>query len=56
MKVVDTSVVFPHKKGLPYKRALKSLCEEHCGLVIQQEDEHSVGHDSAVSSLDSGLI
>ena len=37
-KCIDTSVVFPHKRGLPYKRALKTLMHEYCGLVIQQED------------------
>ena len=50
-KCIDTSVVFPHKRGLPYKRALKTLMHEYCGLVIQQEDEgDTFGHDSAVSS------
>ena len=48
-KCIDTSVIFPHKKGLPYKRSLKNLMLEHCGQVIQQEDESGAfGHDSAV--------
>lgn len=50
LKCVDTSVIFPHKKGLPYKRSLKNLMLENCGTVIQQEDEMGgFGHDSAVS-------
>ena len=50
-KCIDTSVIFPHKKGLPYKRSLKNLMLENCGQVIQQEDESGAfGHDSAVST------
>lgn len=45
---VDTSVIYPHKKGLPFKRSLKMLMLENCGAVIQQEDESGAfGHDSA---------
>ncbi|KRY37220.1 RNA exonuclease 1 -like protein [Trichinella spiralis] len=43
MKVVDTSVVFPHRRGLPYKRALKSLAMEYLKKIIQ---ENVGGHDS----------
>lgn len=35
-KVVDTSVVFPHKLGLPYKRALRNLMSEHLQIIIQE--------------------
>lgn len=42
-KVVDTSVVFPHKLGLPYKRALRNLMSEHLQIIIQ---ENAQGHDS----------
>lgn len=34
-KVVDTSVVFPHRLGLPYKRALRNLMAEHLKKIIQ---------------------
>ncbi|KAL1239318.1 RNA exonuclease [Trichinella pseudospiralis] len=43
MKVVDTSVVFPHRRGLPYKRALKGLAMEYLKKIIQ---ENVGGHDS----------
>jgi len=33
--VVDTSVMFPHTRGYPYKRALKNLCYEYLRKVIQ---------------------
>jgi len=38
-KVVDTSVVFPHKLGLPYKRALRNLMSEHLQKIIQEDGE-----------------
>lgn len=41
--VVDTSVVFPHKMGLPYKRALRTLMAEYLNKIIQNNVE---GHDS----------
>merc|ERR1712037_495307 len=41
--VVDTSVVFPHKMGPPYKRALRMLCQERLRRIIQDSVD---GHDS----------
>lgn len=37
MSVVDTSVVFPHKMGPPYKRGLKVLSAELLKRIIQNE-------------------
>ncbi|XP_066430594.1 RNA exonuclease 1 homolog isoform X2 [Eleutherodactylus coqui] len=42
--VVDTAVVFPHRLGLPYKRALRSLMADHLKRIIQDNVE---GHDSS---------
>ncbi|XP_030583599.1 RNA exonuclease 1 homolog [Archocentrus centrarchus] len=42
--VVDTAIVFPHRLGLPYKRALKSLMADHLKRIIQDNVE---GHDSS---------
>ena len=33
--VVDTAIVFPHRKGPPYKRALKTLMAEYMQKFIQ---------------------
>lgn len=33
--VVDTAIVFPHRLGLPYKRALKNLIADHLKRIIQ---------------------
>ena len=41
--VIDTSVVFPHKMGPPYKRALRNLMSEFLQKIIQEDVE---GHDS----------
>ncbi|CAF4074874.1 unnamed protein product [Rotaria sp. Silwood2] len=41
--VVDTSLVFPHAKGKPFKRALKTLMTEFLTKIIQ---ENTDGHDS----------
>ncbi|CAH0731929.1 unnamed protein product, partial [Brenthis ino] len=42
--VVDTSVLFPHKMGPPYKRALRNLSSEYLKKIIQNSVD---GHDSA---------
>ncbi|XP_065069883.1 RNA exonuclease 1 homolog isoform X2 [Rhopilema esculentum] len=42
-KIVDTALIFPHRLGLPYKRALKTLMGEFLQKIIQDSDG---GHDS----------
>uniref|UniRef100_A0A8C9XWC8 REX1, RNA exonuclease 1 homolog n=1 Tax=Sander lucioperca TaxID=283035 RepID=A0A8C9XWC8_SANLU len=42
--VVDTAIVFPHRLGLPYKRALRNLMSDHLKRIIQDNVE---GHDSS---------
>ncbi|KAI1712357.1 putative RNA exonuclease pqe-1 [Ditylenchus destructor] len=42
-RVVDTSVVFPHRLGPPKKRALKTLTSEILQKIIQEDE---TGHDS----------
>uniref|UniRef100_A0A7N6A318 Exonuclease domain-containing protein n=1 Tax=Anabas testudineus TaxID=64144 RepID=A0A7N6A318_ANATE len=42
--IVDTAIVFPHRLGLPYKRALKNLMADHLKRIIQDNVE---GHDSS---------
>ncbi|KAA0183895.1 hypothetical protein HAZT_HAZT004099 [Hyalella azteca] len=37
--VVDTSVLFPHKMGPPYKRALRNLASEHLKKIIQNDGD-----------------
>ena len=33
--VIDTAEVFPHRRGLPFKRALRTLAAEHLQKIIQ---------------------
>lgn len=47
-KIVDTSVLFPHKFGLPHKRALRDLAREYLKKIIQNDVQ---GHDSAEDAL-----
>lgn len=35
--VVDTAQVFPHKRGLPFKRALRNLTAEFLKKIIQDD-------------------
>lgn len=54
-QVVDTALLYPHKRGPPLKRALKTLANEVLNRIIQTGDEEGGGHDSledAVSSLE----
>ena len=38
-KVVDTSIVFPHRLGPPYKRALRNLMADYLKKIIQDSGE-----------------
>ncbi|XP_029939486.1 RNA exonuclease 1 homolog [Salarias fasciatus] len=42
--IVDTAIVFPHRLGLPYKRALKNLMADYLKRIIQDDVG---GHDSS---------
>ncbi|XP_068095994.1 RNA exonuclease 1 homolog [Hyperolius riggenbachi] len=42
--VVDTSIVFPHRLGLPHKRALRNLIADYLRRIIQDSVD---GHDSS---------
>lgn len=42
-RIIDTSLVFPHFYGLPYRRSLRSLCNSYLKRDIQ---DNAWGHDS----------
>ncbi|KAG6461673.1 hypothetical protein O3G_MSEX012778 [Manduca sexta] len=47
--VIDTSVLFPHKMGPPYKRALRNLSSEYLKKIIQNSvDGHNSAEDATV--------
>nr|POE48985.1 rna exonuclease 3 [Quercus suber] len=43
--IVDTILLFPHRRGLPMRLGLRALAEQHLGRAIQQSSKH--GHDSS---------
>lgn len=49
-RVVDTVVLFPHQRGLPFKRALRILAKEYLNRSIQTGDE-TVGHSASEDAL-----
>lgn len=46
--VIDTTDVFPHRKGLPFKRALRTIVAEVMMKIIQDDVG---GHDSAEDAI-----
>lgn len=44
--VVDTSVLFPHPKGHPFKHSLKWLAQKYLNRDVQKGDGTMQGHDS----------
>lgn len=49
-RCVDTAVLFPHRAGAPYRRALRELVKEHLGQIIQAGGA-TVGHSSVEDSI-----
>ena len=51
-KVIDTTALFPHPRGLPYKHSLKKLASMYLNKDIQtgSKEGESVGHDSIEDS------
>ena len=47
-RIVDTAIVFPHRKGAPFKRALATLVREYLEKIIQEDDG---GHDSTEDAI-----
>merc|ERR1712061_495959 len=43
MTVIDTSLVFPHYYGMPFRRSLKSIVQSYLKREIQAEEK--CGHD-----------
>jgi RNA exonuclease 1 len=48
-RCVDTAILFPHRAGAPYRRALKDLVKEHLGTLIQTAG--AAGHSSVEDSV-----
>jgi hypothetical protein len=53
--LIDTILLYPHRRGLPYRYGLKMLTETTLNRLIQVEDSHDVqGHDSAEDARAAG--
>lgn len=50
--IVDTVLLFPHRRGLPCRLSLRALAEEHLGRHIQQTS--AGGHDSGEDAKATG--
>lgn len=35
--IIDTAFLFPHKRGLPFKKSLKTLAVDHLNRIIQED-------------------
>ncbi|EFX85588.1 hypothetical protein DAPPUDRAFT_237744 [Daphnia pulex] len=44
--VIDTSVIFPHSQGPPFRRALKTLCQEYLKKSIRNGGVHNCSEDA----------
>ncbi|XP_047623495.1 putative exonuclease GOR [Phacochoerus africanus] len=49
--VVDTTVMFPHRLGLPHKRSLKSLVADYLQRIIQDDGHNSSENATACMEL-----
>ncbi|GAO19480.1 hypothetical protein UVI_02027290 [Ustilaginoidea virens] len=55
--LIDTALLYPHKRGLPYRNSLKMLMDVHLHKTIQQETGPKVsGHDSAEDARAAGEL
>jgi len=50
LNCVDTSILFPHRAGPPYRRSLRDLVREHLGKTIQSGGG-TVGHSSVEDAI-----
>lgn len=53
--VIDTTALFPHPKGAPFKHGLKKLAADYLGLNIRENADHDSCQD-AVISLELALL
>ncbi|KAL2152675.1 hypothetical protein VTH82DRAFT_5859 [Thermothelomyces myriococcoides] len=55
--LIDTILLFPHRRGLPMRYGLKMLMETHLNKAIQVEVEgEEMGHDSAEDARAAGEL
>lgn len=48
-RYIDTAQLFPHKRGLPFKRALRTLMQENLHVIIQEDSGHDSKEDASAA-------
>jgi RNA exonuclease 1 len=50
-RIVDSALLFPHGRGLPFRMSLRELAKRHLGLTIQTAgaDGHSSLEDARIA-------
>ena len=51
-RIADTSLLYPHPRGLPYRRSLKDVTQAYLGRLIQQESSGHCSAEDAKAALD----
>ncbi|KAK4179868.1 hypothetical protein QBC36DRAFT_56537 [Triangularia setosa] len=54
--IIDTALLFPHKRGLPMRHSLKMLMETQLNRAIQVETNDMQGHDSGEDARAAGEL
>ncbi|XP_044763898.1 putative exonuclease GOR [Coccinella septempunctata] len=55
-KIVDTSLVFPHERGFPFRNSLKQLMSVHRNKAIQTSDNGHSPYEDALSCLELIMV
>ncbi|KAK0671825.1 hypothetical protein QBC41DRAFT_46562 [Cercophora samala] len=54
--IIDTALLFPHRRGLPMRHGLKMLMETELNKAIQVETKDNRGHDSGEDARAAGEL
>lgn len=50
--IIDTSILYPHPRGPPYKRSLRDLSSQYLKRFIQSDPQGHDSYEDAVASMD----
>ncbi|XP_044749759.1 putative exonuclease GOR [Coccinella septempunctata] len=55
-KIVDTSLIFPHQRGFPFRNSLKNLMSVHLNKQIQTSNHGNSPYEDALSCLELIMV
>ncbi|XP_044749762.1 putative exonuclease GOR [Coccinella septempunctata] len=55
-KIVDTSLIFPHERGFPFRNSLKNLMSVHLNKQIQTSNYGNSPYEDALSCLELIMV